>query len=141
VPDLDGRWVGSISSNWATIADKHGLLDQSGKSYEDHPIPVNASIRIRLLNISMELNSDDNYQNSKTLNCTLKRNSHDGFCLSYIYQSTVPHPKESDEQSFYGAALFDIQDRTPLEITGNHWTNRNWQAGLNTAGMIVLQKA
>ena len=140
VPDIDGAWKGEISSNWPLIAAAHDIKDQDGNDFKDRATPITADICVKLLSISIELKSVSGYQNSKTLNCTLKRNSHRGFELSYVYRSSVPDPKQSDEQTFLGAGLIDFTSRSPSGIDGVYWTNRNWQKGQNPAGTIKLKR-
>lgn len=141
VPDIGGQWRGEISSNWPAIAKAHGIKDKDGKEFQDRITPVTADICVKLFSISIELKSDSGYQNSKTLSCTLNKNSPRGFELSYVYRSSVPDPKLSDEQSFYGAGLIDFSSRTPSQLAGVYWTNRKWQEGQNTAGTITLTRS
>lgn len=141
VPDVHGQWRGAISSNWPLIARANDIRDKDGNTFEDTPTPVTANICVKLLSISIELKSDSGYQKSQTLNCRLAKNSHSGFEFSYIYKSTVTVPKKTDEQGFYGAGIIDFADRKPTELIGVYWTNRNWQEGLNPAGVITLTKA
>ncbi len=138
VPSLDGSWRGTISSNWPVIAAAHKIKDKDGKDFTNTVTPVSADICVRLFSISIELKSDTGYQNSKTLTCALKKNSHRGFELSYVYKSSVLDPKLSDEQGFYGAGLIDFTSRNPSDLEGVCWTNRKWKAGHNTAGTIKL---
>lgn len=139
-PDIDGEWHGETSSNWPTIAKTYGITDPDGNPFNETTTPVRADICVKLLSISIELHSNSGYQNSKTVSCVLKRNSHRGFELSYIYRSFVPGPKTSDDQSFVGAGLIDFSSKKPDQLSGVYWTNRKWIEGLNTAGEIVLKR-
>lgn len=140
LPDIDGRWRGEISSNWPAIAKAHDIKDKDSKEVRDRITPVTADICVKLFSISIELKSDSGYQNSKTLSCALKRNSHRGFELSYVYSSSVPDPKLSDEQTFLGAGLIDFTSKKPPSLEGVYWSNRKWQEGQNTAGTITLKR-
>ena len=139
-PNIDVEWHGKIPSNWPAIAKAQGITDPDGNPFKESTIPVQVDICVKLLTISIELRSNSGYQNSKTVSCVLKRNSHRGFELSYIYRSTVPGPRVSDDQSFVGAGLIDISSKNPTQLNGLYWTNRKWVEGLNTAGEIVLSR-
>lgn len=140
LPDIHGSWSGLITSNWPAIAESHGIKNPDESAVKSRPTPVTVDIHVQLFSISMELKSDSSYQESKTLSCSIRKNSHKGFEFSYIYRSSVHNPKPTDEQSFLGAAFFDFSSRKPRELKGVYWTNRKWKEGLNTAGVIALER-
>lgn len=144
-PNIDGTYSMEVASNWSVIQarregrdveiteeDQVALLKRTGT----------LTITARLLSIEVEVEMDDEYLSSDSVIASLRR---DGsirrpvlFC---IFRSHVPEPKSSDSSMHYGAARIPIPfERRPQALVGNHWTDRNWHRGLNTAGAIRLTR-
>lgn len=60
--------------------------------------------------------------------------------LTYVYsqESNPNNIANSDTDSFYGSALLKIFEAN--NFSGLYWSNRTWQLGLNTAGIIKFIK-
>jgi len=144
-PNIDGEYAVELSSNWSIIEarnaghepavspeGKRDLFERQGK----------ARISARLARIDMTLTMDDDYLSSETVTCSVQRHPGDRKpMLSYIYDSHVSTPKDTDSQHHLGAARLSIPlERCPKVLEGNYWTNRNWHKGLNTAGYIRLTR-
>lgn len=130
-PNLNGKWLGKVQSNYT---------DENGNKVSKE---VELTIKADLFGFSLALKSLDGYQESKVIQSELYRDPRTGtFYLSYIFEASVPIPKETDDRVFDGAAKLEIiinDENTVLK--GTYWTNRAWQRGMNTAGLITMEKA
>jgi hypothetical protein len=141
IPDINGRWTGSLDSNWAQISARiSGENPAAAKPTQ--AVPINVTIKARLFSVSMTLESVSQYSYSETVTVSvLKHGAADTLRLAYIYENHTPQPEPTDSGHHFGAAYLDLFGRGNLQsLEGNYWTNRNWTKGLNTAGRIVLQR-
>jgi hypothetical protein len=127
-PDLNGKWSGYIVSSFK---------DDSGKAITKQ---VEMDIAADFLGFDIKLRSKDNYQRSTVVQSEIYKDTRDGiFYVSYIFESVVDLPKETDDSKFDGAAKLAVRfDDNEITLIGTYWTNRAWQRGDNTAGTIRL---
>lgn len=138
-PPLEGMWSGVALSNWPMV---------EGRPRDDHTeplleIPVSMRVKARLLDIKLELSSEERYSASQSVAVRIQRDQEHGTVhLTYVYRSKTKTPRTTDEQSHLGAACLEMatEDRS-IELHGVYWTNRSWQRGQNTAGTIKLTRA
>lgn len=141
LPDLDGTWEGTLESNWPQIAARlPHAVPVAGKL-----MPVLATVRIkaRLLSVSMTLDAHSKYSSSDTVLVGLERHgAGEGTCLTYVYANRTAKPEGTDSSDHLGAARLHLNDDGGvLTLRGPYWTNRNWQKGLNTAGLATFRKS
>lgn len=133
-PDISGNWRATLQSNWPKIASMANLHPGNGAE-------VTADIKVvaRLLTVTIKFISDDKYSKSKSVSVSVKRDDNSGdIRIYYTYENTTETPHDSDSSHHFGSAYVDIEDSGPqMSLEGSYWTNRNWNAGLNTAGTIV----
>ncbi|MDF1690475.1 MAG: hypothetical protein P1U35_12790 [Cycloclasticus sp.] len=129
-PDLNGKWEGSISSNFK---------DESGSSITKS---VEMVIKADFIGFDIHLKSKDNYQRSTVVQSEIYKDVRDGvFYMSYVFESVVDQPQVTDDSKFDGAAKLAVRfDGSDLNLVGTYWTNRAWQRGDNTAGKIYLSR-
>ena len=151
-PYINGKWSGTITSNWATISAGHRIstpnvnpaLSEEGKeaSPQQTEKRVNVEIQANLFSATMTLMPEDRYSESISVSLIpVESKELEKPRLYYIYKSSVKNPQLSDEQESYGAAFLEIiQNKNRDILEGNYWTNRKWKEGLNTAGMISLNR-
>ncbi|ASK19251.1 Cap15 family cyclic dinucleotide receptor domain-containing protein [Halomonas sp. N3-2A] len=129
-PNLNGKWLGEVHSSYT---------DENGKKTVKE---VELTIKADLFGFNLALRSLDGYQGSKVIQSELYRDPRTGtFYLSYIFEALVPIPKDTDDRFFEGAAKLEIiinEENTVLK--GTYWTNRAWQRGMNTAGLITMER-
>ena len=125
-PNLNGHWVAEITSNFAENARRIG----------------DVVITADMFSITMELRSDDNYQQSKVTYSQLYKDPRtNAFYLTYLFEGFVPNPAPTDDKEFNGAAKLLISvEADEIEMAGTYWTDRAWQRKLNTAGTIKLKR-
>lgn len=130
-PNLNGTWNGMIQSNYLGP-------DESAVSKA-----VTFTITADLFGFKVNLKSDDNYQSSKVVQSEIYRDPRTGtFYLSYLFESEVPIPEETDDRLFEGAAKLEIvTENGSTQLKGTYWTNRAWQRRKNTAGIITATKS
>ncbi|EKO3438038.1 hypothetical protein NTE19_001884 [Vibrio fluvialis] len=130
-PDLNGTWVGKTVSTY---------LDEEGKRKEKE---VKLEIKATFFDFDIRLVSLDNYQRSTVVQSEIYKDHRDGsFYLSYIFESVIDQPLESDDSKFDGSAKLHIRfEEKDVKLVGVYWTNRCWQKGEQTAGSIALHKS
>ena len=142
-PNISAEYEVEVSSNWSIIEARNAGL-RPELSDGDDPVLFRrvgkATIFIRLCQIDMKLNMDDEYLTSETLTFFVQRHRGErNPVLYYVYESHVSKPKSTDSQRHLGAARISVpSERFPKVLTGNYWTDRDWHRGLNTAGQIRL---
>lgn len=146
VPDLDGKWVGTVDSNWPLVSQRGPAaqpLPGNRVGQRTTPTNVTVTIQARLLSVTMTLEADTRYSNSETLLVGVTKRPGSGVVeLRYIYQNRTRNPEPSDSGSHLGAAVLDLEQQgNEMVLTGPYWTNRNWQNGLNTAGTVTFRRA
>lgn len=129
-PDLNGKWLGETYSNYTDESGNHIVKE------------VELTIKADLFGFNLALRSLDGYQESKVIQSELYRDPRtDTFYLSYVFEASVPIPKETDDRLFDGAAKLEIIiSKADTVLKGTYWTNRAWQRGMNTAGLITITK-
>jgi hypothetical protein len=147
-PDLNGTWTGTTSSNWPSI---QAMLDTVENKRSDIkrsdlgtiPLKVDSiQIRIRASFFAFVVEARL-FATGGTSHSVTERVCYDPkrerFELYYVYVQETPVPAETDEGSHPGAArlVLDMEDWT---LRGEYWTKRTWRAGLNTAGLIEVQR-
>jgi|SynMetStandDraft_2_1070026.scaffolds.fasta_scaffold01333_2 hypothetical protein len=135
-PSIDGKWKGSLDSNWPEIAKRANIATP-----DTPPKPVAASltIRARLFFVHITLVSDSNYSTSKTIFVRATKHPESGeLRLTYVYENSTLAPEKTDSGGHHGAAYLDLKDENTFD--GLYWTNRNYHQALNTAGRITLKR-
>lgn len=129
-PNLNGAWIGIIQSSFK---------DSEGNNVTKE---VKLNIRADIFGFDISLCSSDGYQDSKVIQSELYKDPRTNtFYLSYVFEASVPIPEATDDRSFDGAAKLEIiigSEGTILK--GTYWTNRAWQRGQNTAGILTIKR-
>lgn len=138
-PNVSGEWAFIADSNIKEIARIHPDLSE-----EEVRSRIKGKVRIRqnLFTISLALDSAGDYSASDTLFVKPSRDETTGrFYLTSVFRNRTPKPKASDEQVHFGAAHIEIAAwGAQGKMKGIYWTNRNWQKGMNTAGIIEMTR-
>ncbi|WP_057429070.1 hypothetical protein [Pseudomonas syringae group genomosp. 3] len=137
-PPIDGDWQVTIRSNWNQVGQLVGLpvvetlFSKQGR----------VTITSRLFSVRMKFESDDKYSKSSSTVVGVRRDPEHGTIeLNYSYHNVTRNPEVTDSGSHYGSARVEIHDnREGLTLDGEYWTNRNWNKGLNTAGLISFER-
>lgn len=138
-PDLDGTWSGTLESNWPLIS---AQLPGPSASSSTIPVPAALKVKARLLSIHLSLETDSRYSDSETVLVGINKSGGDVPCLTYVYRNRTPRPVPTDSGDHHGAARLELRDEDGVPtLRGVYWTDRNWQKGLNTAGVAVFRKS
>ncbi|GFM81929.1 hypothetical protein PSCICN_26210 [Pseudomonas cichorii] len=137
-PPIDGEWHVTIRSNWNVVGQLVGrpvveaLFSKQGK----------ITITSRLFSVRMKFRSDDKYSKSSTTVVGVRRDpEHGSIELNYSYHNVTYNPEATDSGCHYGSARVEIHDeKDGITLDGEYWTNRNWNKGLNTAGLISFER-
>lgn len=119
VPDLSGKWEGTINSNWG-----------SGKQ---DPIPMEIAIDQTFLNIQVRIITEESrsFSLGASFNIDKDRGQQQ---LFYSYLNT-PKPSVRDRSEIhYGSALLMFYGNDVNEMEGEYWTSRE------TTGEIHLKQ-
>ena len=129
----DGEAQGSITDmKWR----------KKGEKIDDFRKTGSVRITARLLDVRIQLTTQDGYLNSNTIACSVHRESSTNqMLLTYLFKSDIAKPEISDSQSHLGAGVIEIpKGRVIHTMSGKYWTNRNWHREGNTAGLLTLRK-
>ncbi|WP_185233780.1 Cap15 family cyclic dinucleotide receptor domain-containing protein [Teredinibacter franksiae] len=129
-PNLNGKWLGKIQSSYRDADGNNAAKD------------VELTIKADIFGFDISLRSSDGYQDSKVIQSELYKDPRTNtFYLSYIFEASVPIPDESDDRAFEGAAKLEIiVSAEDTVLKGTYWTNRAWQRGKNTAGVLTITR-
>jgi hypothetical protein len=129
-PNLNGKWLGKVQSSYKNT--------DGNKVDKD----VEFTIKADIFGFDISLRSSDGYQDSKVIQSELYKDPRtNAFYLYYIFEASVPIPEESDDRHFDGAAKLEvIVSSEDIVLKGTYWTNRAWQRGENTAGVLTLRR-
>ena len=124
IPDLNGIWEGTLTSDWAN--------PETGEKLD--PIKATLTIKQSLFKISCALTTGES--SSRSIASELIVDSDNQLCrLVYTYQSDPDQTIQERSRIHYGTAMLTIKDdETMLSITGAYWTGRH------TSGHMVFKK-
>ncbi|MGQ4879322.1 hypothetical protein ACOJCM_12225 [Billgrantia sp. LNSP4103-1] len=137
-PPIDGEWQVIMRSNWNILRQLVGedkgdaLFKKEGK----------VTITSRLFSVRIKFQSNDEYSKSTTTMVGVRRDPEHGTIeLNYCYHNVTRNPEVTDSGCHYGAARVEVHEKNGLvSLEGEYWTNRNWNKGLNTAGLIAFER-
>jgi hypothetical protein len=137
-PPIDGDWQVAIRSNWNVVGQLAGLPLGEALFAKQGKITITS----RLFSVRIKFQADDKYSKSSTTLVGVRRDPEHGTVeLSYIYHNVTRDPEATDSGCHYGSARIEIHDENDeLGMEGEYWTNRNWNKGLNTAGLISFER-
>ena len=150
-PDLNGTWRGSLSSNWPAIErmakaakDEIPAFDpfSSSEPSNRQSVPLTLRITAGWFRVHIRMETDNRYSKSRTLSVAPMRGSDgDPHVLSYVYENYTPDAVATDTAHHRGAAWLEVSlaGAEPI-LEGVVWTDRNWQKGLNTAGLLRVER-
>ncbi len=149
-PWLDGEWEAEIRSNWPKVRRTYEAARDGGPPYDALTAPpahdpqavTRASVVIKasLLAISIEIAPEGTERVSRTRFVQPRWAKPDRPELSYVYeQEDLDTVEVTDAQSHVGAGLVRYDAARDM-LTGEYWTHRRSDAGLNTAGSIVIRR-
>jgi len=121
-PDFNGKWKGRIESNYG------------GGTTIDFPIEIEANF------FSVEMRGKTTIGRTYANYCRITRTEDGCFELEYMFKGINDTPSETDDSFYEGAARLRVMDVSTMYMKGVFWTNRCWQNGKNTAGVIELFK-
>lgn len=121
-PDFNGKWLGTIESNF------------NGGTSVQFPITIEADF------FSIRMKGNTTVGRTYANYCKVIRTDDDCFELEYMFKGMNDTPSETDTSSYEGAARLRVVDVQTMEMKGVFWTNRCWQNGKNTAGVLELKK-
>lgn len=142
-PDLNGRWEGLLLSN--------GPLQDAPSNPQQMPKPdcsafgepgverfgcdhVTVNISMGLFATDVQLNLGKSVSHSKGLSLK-RRHQQRNAQLMYFFEAVA-----LDGLHFNGAAVLDAEVKNEVVLQGGYWTDRNWRAGKNTAGLVRLTR-
>lgn len=121
-PNFNGKWIGHIGSNY------------SGGTSVEIPIEIKADF------FSISMKAKTNFGRSYSNYCRVIRTEDNYFEIEYIFKGYNDTPSETDTSYYDGAARVRVTNLDTMEMNGVYWTNRCWQQGKNTAGIITFKK-
>lgn len=137
-PPIDGEWQVVIRSNWNVLRQLVGQAPGDALYSKEGRVIITS----RLFSVRMKFQSKDEYSQSTTTIVGVRRDPEHGTIeLHYCYHNITLNPEMTDSGSHYGAARLAVNEKNGvIALAGEYWTNRNWNKGLNTAGLIKFER-
>lgn len=137
-PPIDGEWLVTVQSNWGTIQRMRGEPGTEDKVVRQGKVKITS----RFFGVRMRFEGSDRYSRSSSVCVSVRRDPQHGTVeLNYIYDNITRNPLSSDCNSHNGAARVEVQDENgKISMEGVYFTDRNWNQGLNTAGVITFER-
>ena len=118
-PNLSGKWIGEIQSNW------------NGKSLE--PIPIEVVIEQNFFNIQIRIKTAES--RSYSIGASFDIDKERGYQqLFYSYLNTPKSSVRERSKIHYGSVLLCFEGFRVVDMEGEYWTDRE------TTGDITLKK-
>lgn len=147
-PDLNGVWVGTTESNWpvikklresalSSVTTDDGELDKVVLQADSIAIQIKASLFGVKITAKLSNTGGESYSAAAAFN---RDGLADNTTLSYVYVQSTPSPLATDQDRHIGAAELTWDVCKPNSLNGVYWTRRSWRRGLNTAGILQLEK-
>lgn len=121
-PNFNGVWEGEIESNY-----------NEGTKVK-FPIEIEADF------FSIKMKGNTTIGRSYSNYCKVIRTEDDCFELQYMFKVINDTPSSTDTSFYEGAARLRVTNIETMSMKGVFWTNRCWQNGQNTAGIISMAK-
>lgn len=166
-PDLNGVWEGTVSCSFGAVTTPlikaakgesppfDPATTERNQQIEEAQHPLRLSIRANWFTISMRMETPNKY--SESLTVALVPMAAKGINppqLVYVYENRTANPRINDAPSHDGAGRISVimapQEERPdsvvekgpftLRLEGLYWTNRMWNRGFSTAGLIAVRR-
>jgi len=149
-PWLDGEWRAEIRSNWPKVKRTFEAARGDAPHYDPltAPAPDDAEaltgatvvIKTTLLLMSIEITPDNTTKISRTRFVRPRWAKPERPELSYVFeQEDHGQVGVTDAESHLGAGLIRYDESRDM-LSGEYWTHRRSDVGLNTAGKIVMRR-
>ncbi|MEM7291120.1 MAG: hypothetical protein AAF412_12245 [Pseudomonadota bacterium] len=153
-PDLNGKWVVTIQSNWPIVeqmktaaASKEITFDPfTNKSLDLSEASFGVKIKQSWLRTDVVFlpNDETPLQSSETISVEYFKSESGKKSIAWIYEQTnKQHNTQrlaiTDQARFHGSAVLTVNEDA-TELQGQYWQNRSWNQGLNAAGLIKMKR-
>lgn len=150
-PDLNGTWRGTLASNWPVIERMAKAAKGEAETFDPFSadghtrlteVPMTLRVEASWFKIHVRMETDSQYSNSRTLTVTPVRGENgDPHKLCYVFENESRDPVSTDSSYHKGTAWLSITNGdTATVLDGQVWTERNWRKGLNTAGLLRVER-
>lgn len=148
-PWLEGTWRAEIRSNWPKIerlykaakgvAPRFDALTDPITKDDEKITGADVTIKVGLFELEIEIVPDGTQKCSTTDYVRPSWTKPGRPKLSYVYTQVDPLPVAPTDTRFHsGAGIVEIM--TNGVLSGEYWTNRKGENGLNTSGTIVIRR-
>jgi len=153
-PDLNGKWVVTIQSNWPIV--EHLKTAAASKEItfdpftDELPDLLEASFDVKIkqswfrTDVVFLPNDKTPLLSSETISVEFFKSDSGKKSIAWIYEQTNKQDNTqrlavTDQPKFHGSAVLTVNEDA-TELQGQYWQNRSWDRGLNAAGLIVLRR-
>jgi hypothetical protein len=148
-PWLEGTWRAEIRSNWPKIERLYEAAKGNAPQFDALTEPVtkadekvtgaDVTIKVGLFELEIEIVPDGTQRCSTTDYVRPSWTKPRRPKLSYVYTQVDPLPvAPTDTRMHSGAGIVEFMNNG--ELSGEYWTNRKGDNGLNTSGTIVIRR-
>ncbi|MFN3226607.1 MAG: hypothetical protein ACE360_10215 [Hyphomicrobiales bacterium] len=154
-PDLNGKWVVTIQSNWPIVDQLKTAAASNEITFNpfDDKMPnlleatFDVKIKQRWFRTDVDFLPNDQTPllSSETISVEFFKAANGKKSVAWIFEQTNKQDNTqrlavTDQPKFNGSAVLTVNEDT-TELQGQYWQNRSWDRGLNAAGLITLRRA
>jgi len=153
-PDLNGKWVVTIQSNWPILDGLQSAAANENTTFDlftdEMPdlLVANFDVKIKQswfrTDVEFLPNDKTPLLSSETISVEFFKSENGKKSIAWVYeqinkQDNAQRLAVTDQPKFHGSAILNVNDDA-TELQGQYWQNRSWNRGLNAAGLIVLKR-
>ena len=153
-PDLNGRWVVTIQSNWPiverlkTAAASNEITFDPFNDERPNLLEVRFDVKIKQTwfrtDVAFLPNPKTPLLSSETISVDFRKSENGNKSVAWVFEQTNKQDNSrplavTDQPKFYGSAVLNVNEDA-TELKGQYWQNRSWSFGLNAAGEITLRR-
>jgi SMODS-associating 2TM, beta-strand rich effector domain len=153
-PDLNGKWIVTIQSNWPIAAHLKTAAANEEISFnpltDQRPELLATTFDVKIkqtwfrTDVTFLRNEKTQLLSSETISVEFLQSENGNKSVAWLCEQTNKQDNTqplsvTDQPKFFGSAVLNVNE-DGAELQGKYWQNRSWSLGSNAARLIVLSK-